>query len=295
MEKQARKARMRLGASSNRARAINQLDQMAGFGRQVNRIAKASTNLKTGAAYRWQLPTQVPLVQFERVNTPTNFDGSQSHSGEALNRNETNRERKAASAVQLSGLHGHANALRRAASMVDAGGRISKKSRELNSAIESWSPAEGSVESGERARVISNASRRAIDVAKKVVVPNIGSSQRLDRAVSSGSQKDVDGAASRFAERGLSARARNASIRGASTLPNVSQRVFAEPAGRARGSNSGSMSTGITINSSPMVVINAPASGGNTARDVISALRTYREELFDQMKRESTRRERVQF
>jgi hypothetical protein len=295
MEKQARKVRMRLGASSNRARAINQLDQMAGFGRQVNRIAKASTNLMIGKGGRWKDPAQVSLAQLAAGNMQANGNGSESHTGELRNQNEINQERTPADAAQLGRFHGHANALRRAASMVEAGGRISKKSRELNSAIESWSRAEGSVESGERARVISNASRRAIDVAKKVVVPNIGSSQRLDRAVSSGSQKDVDGAASRFAERGLSARARNASIRGASTLPNVSQRVFAEPAGRARGSNSGSMSTGITINSSPTVVINAPASGGNTARDVISALRTYREELFDQMKRESTRRERVQF
>ena len=53
--------------------------------------------------------------------------------------------------------------------------------------------------------------------------------------------------------------------------------------------------TGININSSPTVVINAGAPGGNLQRDVISALRTHREELFDQLKRESARRERAQF
>ncbi len=83
-------------------------------------------------------------------------------------------------------------------------------------------------------------------------------------------------------------------IGGMSSLPNVSQREFAEPS-RARGSNDGGMRTGITINSSPTVVINAPAAGGNAARDVLGALRLHREELFDQMKRESARRERAQF
>jgi hypothetical protein len=291
MSEQAEKSQRRVNRSSNRARAINQLDRIAGFGRQVDRIAKASASLTKGPRRRWQLAPQVSFGQFARATKQTNVDSSQSHSDEAPKRNESNQERKPANAT----LHGHSSALQRAASMVDAGGRISKKSRQLTSAMESWSRVEGSVESGERARAISNASRRAIDVAKKVIVPNTGSSPRLDGAASSRSQGGVDGAASRFTQQGLSARSRNSSIRGATTLPNVSQRPFAELSGRARGSNSGGISAGITINSSPTVVINAPAPGGNPARDVISALRTYREELFDQMKRESTRRERVQF
>ena len=284
-----------MNGSSNRAQAINQLDRIAGFGRQVNRIAKAIASLTKGTPRRWQLPTQVSFAQLALSNKQSNRDGSQGHVGQVPNRNEMNQECKPANVAQLNRFHGHTNRLQRAASMVDAGGRVSMKSRELTSAIESLSRVEGSVESGEMARAISNASRRAIDVARKVVVPNIGPSPGLDAAVSSGSQKNVDGPTSRFVERGLSARARNASIRGATALPNVSQRPFAELSGRARGSNSGSVNTGITINSSPTVVINAPASGGDAARDVISALRTYREELFDQMKRESTRRERVQF
>ena len=41
--------------------------------------------------------------------------------------------------------------------------------------------------------------------------------------------------------------------------------------------------------------INAPAAGGNVERDAIGALRAHREELFNQLKRESARRERAQF
>ncbi len=283
MAEQAEKSQTGMNRSSNRARAIIQLDRIAGFGRRADRIVKASAGLTKGMPRRWQLSVQVLPAQFAQANRQGKSDRSQSRFDEALNRNETNQERKLA------------NKLRRAASIVDAGGRVSKKSRGLASAIESLSRVESSVEAGGTARAISNASRRAIDVAKKVVVPSTGSSPSSDRAVARGSQEGVDGAVSRFAHRDLSAHARTAPIRGATILPNVSQRPYAELSGRARGSNNGSTTTGITINSSPTVVINAPASAANAARDVISALRTYREELFDQMKRESTRRERVQF
>jgi hypothetical protein len=76
---------------------------------------------------------------------------------------------------------------------------------------------------------------------------------------------------------------------------NLSQREFAEPSGNARGGNNSGARAGITINSSPTVVINAPTAGGNIARDAIGALRAHREELFNQLKRESARRERAQF
>jgi hypothetical protein len=42
-------------------------------------------------------------------------------------------------------------------------------------------------------------------------------------------------------------------------------------------------------------VINAGSAGGNVQQDVMGALRAYRAELFDQLKRESARRERAQF
>jgi hypothetical protein len=86
------------------------------------------------------------------------------------------------------------------------------------------------------------------------------------------------------------------SIRGAIAPANVSQREFAEPSASNRGPGSSSGArAGITINSSPTVVINASAVGGDLQRDVIGALRAHRAELFDQLKRESARRERAQF
>ena len=51
----------------------------------------------------------------------------------------------------------------------------------------------------------------------------------------------------------------------------------------------------VTINSSPTVVVNAGEGRGDIEREVMSALRAHREELFDSFRREATRRERAQF
>jgi hypothetical protein len=75
---------------------------------------------------------------------------------------------------------------------------------------------------------------------------------------------------------------------------SISRRDFAQPSSNGRFSNDGDGRAGITINSSPTVVINA-AAGGAVQDDLIGALRAHREELFDQLKRESARRERAQF
>jgi hypothetical protein len=98
-----------------------------------------------------------------------------------------------------------------------------------------------------------------------------------------------------FADAGVLAKVRVApSIRGVVPLSGISQREFAPPTGDVRVSNDGGGRAPITINSSPTVVINA-AAGGAVQHDVIGALRAHREELFDQLKRESARRERAQF
>ena len=76
--------------------------------------------------------------------------------------------------------------------------------------------------------------------------------------------------------------------------PGVSQREFARPSSDGRFSKDSGAGASITVNSSPTVVINA-AAGGTVQHDVIGALRAHREELFDQLKRESARRERAQF
>jgi hypothetical protein len=70
---------------------------------------------------------------------------------------------------------------------------------------------------------------------------------------------------------------------------------FAEPMRGVYGQESRSTPGAITINSTPTVVINSGEAAGDVERQVIGALRAHREELFDQFKRESIRRERAQF
>jgi hypothetical protein len=94
----------------------------------------------------------------------------------------------------------------------------------------------------------------------------------------------------------LQANLRVASSAIATRLVNPSPHELIMPSTNdRRGSDSGGSLSAITINSSPTVVINATAAESNIRRDVIEALRTHREELFDQMKRVSARRERAQF
>ena len=89
----------------------------------------------------------------------------------------------------------------------------------------------------------------------------------------------------------------------ASTVPrssmvapaSLSRPKFAEPMRRVYGQESRSAPGSITINSTPTVVINASAASSDVEGHVIGALRAHREELFDQFKRESVRRERAEF
>ena len=83
-------------------------------------------------------------------------------------------------------------------------------------------------------------------------------------------------------------------IRGVNPPANVARREFARPTSGGRVSNDGGGRASITVNSTPTVVINGQA-GAATQHDLIGALRAHREELFDQLKRESVRRERAQF
>ena len=76
---------------------------------------------------------------------------------------------------------------------------------------------------------------------------------------------------------------------------SFSRPEFAEPMRGVYGQESRSTPGAITINSTPTVVINQGEAAGDIERQVIGALRAHREELFDQFKRESIRRERAQF
>jgi len=139
--------------------------------------------------------------------------------------------------------------------------------------------------------------RRAIEIVRAMVAANTESSPRSRAGrLSSRSRESLEAEREAFAGTGLLASARMASsIRKVMPPANLSQHEFAEPSRNARGANNSGARTGITINSSPTVVINSPAAGGNLARDAIGALRAYREELFNQLNRESARRERTQF
>jgi hypothetical protein len=209
----------------------------------------------------------------------------------------------------------HANAWHRTTATVDAGGRVSREMEELSLAADALSRAERSVESGSAAWAISTAGRRATEsglksssdfaeqayraneVAQTMVMAKAASWPRSDAGrVLSRSRGGLDAEREAFAGTGILASDRMASsIRAVIPPANLSQREFAEPSGNARGPNSSSVRTGITINSSPTVVINAPAAGGNIERDAIGALRAHREELFYELKRESARRDRAQF
>lgn len=76
---------------------------------------------------------------------------------------------------------------------------------------------------------------------------------------------------------------------------SLSRPEFAEPMRGVYGRESRNTTGSITVNSTPTVVINTGETAGDVERQVIGALRAHREELFDQFKRESVRRERAQF
>ncbi len=171
----------------------------------------------------------------------------------------------------------------RTAAKVDAGARLQRQILDLSRAVNALSRAERSTESGSIERSISD--------GQKVAPLRLPSNSNLTgraRGSLEGSRMSPGAAAvaGKLSDRIVASRSYCAG--------NVSRREFARPSSDGRVSNDGGGRTGITINSSPTVVINASA-GGALQQDVIGALRAHREELFDQLKRESARRERAQF
>ncbi len=172
---------------------------------------------------------------------------------------------------------------RRATALVDAGTRSRREIPELAQTMKALARIERSVESG-------NAGRAILELRKYVTPTSVSKSNTTGRALES-----LDARQPSLAGKGIRADVRFArSIRGVTPPASVSQREFSQPSGNMRVSNGAGGRGGITINSSPTVVINAPASG-TVQQDVIGALRAHRGELFDELKRESARRERAQF
>ena len=170
----------------------------------------------------------------------------------------------------------------RAAAMVEAGARLQREMLDLSRAANALSRAERSIESASAGRAISDGQ----------TYPKLRLLSNSDLTGRAGERLEKE--RTPLSAAGLPANLRIASsVRGVIPPTNVSRRDFAPPSSRGV-SNDGSGRASITINSSPTVVINAPMSGA-LQQDVIGALRAHREELFDQLKRESARRERAQF
>ena len=245
------------------ARALRHLDRMTSIARKSGRIAHVAASIARGKEYRWQVPAEAVGLKDERfpVKRRIAIDGSGGGFGAGPGWKETGSRSMTAS----EGIRRH-----RAMALVEAATRSHRQIPELSQAMKALSQIERSVEyvtptSGLK----TNPTRRAL----KTLNSNVPS----------------------FAEKGRLAKVRIARpIRGVTLPSNVSRREFAEPSGNARASSAGGGRGGITINSSPTVVING-SGGGAVQHDVIGALRAHREELFDQLKRESARRERAQF
>jgi hypothetical protein len=257
------------------ARALSHLDRMTNVARKSGRIARAAASIALAKEYRWQLPAEAVGLKDERflVRRRTAGDGSGGGFGAGPGWNEATSRSVRASA----GTRRHL-----ATALVEAATRSRRQFPELSQAMKALSRIEHAVESGSAGRPILQ--------ARNYATPASGSSTSPLRA-----QEGLEAKVPLLAEKGLLANVRIArSIRGVTPPSNVSRREFAEPSRNARVSSEGSGRGGITINSSPTVVINGSGSGA-VQHDVIGALRAHREELFDQLKRESARRERAQF
>src|ERR1700722_2545152 len=254
-------------SGSNIAPALSRLNRAINVGHESLRIARAAASIARSGVYRLQVRSSDSLLKDKRVvetgsirDGKTVSDGSGSGSGGGLGSRETDDQIKPARAG--SGWY-------RATAIVNAGARVFRQLPELSRANM------GGVTSDARKHVA------------RMLASNTKSSRRAR-------ESDTTGRAS-FADTGVLGKVRVApSIRGVMPPSGVSTREFARPLSDVPVSNNGSGRAAITIHSSPTVVINS-AAGGAVQHDVIGALRAHREELFDQLKRESARRERAQF
>jgi hypothetical protein len=258
---------MDASTTTKSARVLGRLDRAIEIGRESVRIARLAASIARPRVNRLQVSSSGSLSKDKLVFETRAFregrtaaDGSGRASGGELLRSETDDQTKNARA----GSRWH-----RATAMVNAGVRVFRQITEVHGANMGGARLDAR---GHVARMLvssTNASRRARD----------GTDTRQPS----------------FGDAGLPVKVRVApSIRGVMPPSGVSQREFALPTNEGRVSRGGSGRATITLNSSPTVVINA-AAGGAVRDDVIGALRAHREELFDQLKRESARRERAQF
>src|ERR1700722_1788790 len=253
-------------SGSNIAPALSRLNRAINVGHESLRIARAAASIARSGVYRLQVRSSDSLLKDKRVvetgsirDGKTVSDGSGSGSGGDLGSKETGNQNKPARAG--GGWH-------RATAIVNSA-RVFRQIPELSRA---------------------NLGGMTSD-ARKYVARMLASNTKSSRRAR---ESDMTGRAS-FADTGVLAKVRVApSIRGVMPPSGVSTREFARPLIDVPVSNNGSGRAANPLPSSPTVVINS-AAGGAVQHDVIGALRAPREELFDQLKRESARRERAQF
>jgi len=275
----ARKSRTINGAATTKSvEALRRLDRFTNVARASRRMARAAANLKLSRDHRWQVPARVAVLK-DKQTFETGLilkregarDGSGTGSGGELDGRETDNRSKDARGG--SGWH-------RATAMVRAGARVSR-TPELSRAMDAMSRVERSVEFGNDRAASPDARKGATILASNTHAGSrAGAGHETRRRT--------------FGDAGILANVRVVPPSRRVMPPGVSQREFAQPSSGVRVPNDGSGRSAITINSSPTVVINAAASSA-VQHDVIGALRAHREELFDQLKRESARRERSQF
>ena len=241
--------------------ALRELDRMAGVARDSLRLTNAIAKVSLPDVQQAQPPAYVslPAMKFLRSER-SRVDGSRSILDVQLMHNEEARRDTAAS-------------IRSHASLLNPSPLLTVDPSSMN---------EQFVDFRNAARAISAASSSSI----QAVLPKVEASTRTRGVL------ELNGATLA----GKQFRADASSLRALTPLPpSVAQREFARPIRIARDRNHGSSNAGVNINSSPTIVINTTAAGTNLQRDVLSALRAHRDELFDQLKRESARRERAQF
>ena len=261
------------------------MERLTGLLRKGARAA-ASIERIAGVGHRLQLPVQLPARALFAKHDRGLWVGARSQgrvSGIGSESQIDGAREHASMAQMIRRFAATAKAMRLTARATDSTGK--KATSKLPVAMEALARSERSVESGNVARAIVTAPRR-------VTLASVENSH-LSRRMTAGLE------AGRAMSKGAPAivAARSASlIHGVVPPANLLQRTFAEPSNGNRGRDNRSGGAGITINSSPTVVINgATAGGGDAQRDVLGALRAHREELFDQLRRESARRERAQF
>ncbi len=262
------------GASS--AHALGILDRLASIGRQSVRIAGATAQVGIAAGHRLQISAQVSFPKYRRLPARE----------AARLANSTNGRTRMT-----------ANSLRESQDLAPAMDGLSRAKRSIELGSAAWADSDGKDRATRSAsRDFSERAHRALQAAKKVVVAGMDSPRRSDAQVSNRSQDGLESERAALARDGLIASTRMASsIRGVIPIRNLSQREFAESAGNARARDGGSAGAGITVHSSPTVVINSSTGNGGLVHDAIGALSAHREELFNQLKRESVRRERARF